>query len=185
MARGYTVERYRRIIDRIRHRMPDASISADVIVGFPGETDAQYRRTLDLIDEIAFDQVNTAAYSPRPNTPAATWDNQLPEAVKVERLKEINALVERNARERNARYLGRTEEVLAEGINSKDAQQLMGRTRTNRLTFFSATSADGHHYQPGDLVNVRIDAVRSFSLSGTPLPKTPLPNTPLPSNSVR
>ena len=185
MARGYTVERYRRIIDRIRHRMPDASISADVIVGFPGETDAQFRRTLDLIDEIAFDQVNTAAYSPRPNTPAATWDNQLPEAVKVERLKEINALVERNARERNARYLGRTEEVLAEGINSKDAQQLMGRTRTNRLTFFSATSADGHHYQPGDLVNVRIDAVRSFSLSGTPLPKTPLPNTPLPSNPVR
>jgi tRNA-2-methylthio-N6-dimethylallyladenosine synthase len=172
MARGYTVERYRRIIDRIRDRMPDASISADVIVGFPGETDAQYRRTLDLIDEIAFDQVNTAAYSPRPNTPAATWDNQLPESVKVERLKEINALVERNARERNTRYQGRTEEVLAEGINPKDPEQLMGRTRTNRLTFFSATSPDGHHYQPGDLVNVRIDAVRSFSLSGTPLPST-------------
>ena len=73
--------------------MPDASISADVIVGFPGETDDQYRRTVDLIDEIAFDQVNTAAYSPSPNTPAATWDNQLPESVKVERLKEINALV--------------------------------------------------------------------------------------------
>jgi tRNA-2-methylthio-N6-dimethylallyladenosine synthase len=174
MARGYTVERYRRIIDRIRDRMPDASISADVIVGFPGETDAQYRRTLDLIDEIAFDQVNTAAYSPRPNTPAATWDNQLPESVKVERLKEINALVERNARERNARYQGRTEEVLAEGINPKDPEQLMGRTRTNRLTFFSATSPDGHHYQPGDLVSVRIDAVRSFSLSGTPLPSNAL-----------
>jgi tRNA-2-methylthio-N6-dimethylallyladenosine synthase len=154
--------------------MPDASISADVIVGFPGETDAQYRRTLDLIDEIAFDQVNTAAYSPRPNTPAATWDNQLPESVKVERLKEINALVERNARERNIRYQGRTEEVLAEGINPKDPEQLMGRTRTNRLTFFSATSPDGHHYQPGDLVNVRIDAVRSFSLSGTPLPSNAL-----------
>jgi tRNA-2-methylthio-N6-dimethylallyladenosine synthase len=174
MARGYTVERYRRIIDRIRDRMPDASISADVIVGFPGETDAQYRRTLDLIDEIAFDQVNTAAYSPRPNTPAATWDNQLPESVKVERLKEINALVERNARERNIRYQGRTEEVLAEGINPKDPEQLMGRTRTNRLTFFSATSPDGHLYQPGDLVNVRIDAVRSFSLSGTPLPSNAL-----------
>ena len=73
MARGYTVERYRRIIDRIRERMPDASLSADVIVAFPGETDAQYRRTLDLIEEIGFDQVNTAAYSPRPNTPAAHW----------------------------------------------------------------------------------------------------------------
>ena len=149
--------------------MPDASLSADVIVGFPGETDSQYRRTLDLIDEISFDQVNTAAYSPRPNTPAASWNNQLPEEVKVARLKEINALVERCARERNARYAGRTEEVLAEGVNPKDPSQLMGRTRTNRLTFFSAKAADGQRFQPGDLVTVRIDAVRSFSLSGTPL----------------
>ena len=169
MARGYTVERYRRIIDRIRERMPDASLSADVIVAFPGETDAQYRRTLQLIDEIGFDQVNTAAYSPRPNTPAADWDNQLPEAVKVERLQEINALVERCAKERNTRYAGRLEEVLAEGINPKDTSQLMGRTRTNRLTFFSAETEDGRSYQPGDLVTVRIDAVRSFSLSGTPI----------------
>ena len=126
MARGYT-ERYRRIINRIRERMPDASLSADVIVAFPGETDAQYR-TLDLI-EIGFDQVNTAAYSPRPNTPAANWGNQLPEEVKVERLREITALVERRARKANARYEGRTEEVLAEGINPKDPSQLMGRTR--------------------------------------------------------
>jgi tRNA-2-methylthio-N6-dimethylallyladenosine synthase len=170
MARGYTVERYRRIIDRIRERMPDAALSADVIVAFPGETDAQYRRTLELVESIGFDQVNTAAYSPRPNTPAANWDNQLPEAVKVERLRELNALVERTARTRNARYTGRIEEVLAEGINPKDPHQLMGRTRTNRLTFFSATGPDGHIWNPGDLVRVTIDAVRSFSLSATPLP---------------
>ena len=169
MARGYTVERYRRIIDRIRDRMPDASLSADVIVGFPGETDLQYRRTLDLIEEIGFDQVNTAAYSPRPNTPAADWDNQLPEDVKVARLQEINALVERCARDRNSRYQGRTEEVLAEGINPKDPSQLMGRTRTNRLTFFPATTEQGHQFSAGDIVPVRIDAVRSFSMTGTPL----------------
>ena len=113
--------------------------------------------------------MNTAAYSPRPNTPAANWDNQLPEEVKVARLKEINALVEQCARKANARYEGRTEEVLAEGINPKDPTQLMGRTRTNRLTFFSASGADGRRYQAGDLVNVHIDAVRSFSLSGTPV----------------
>jgi 2-methylthioadenine synthetase len=94
-------------------------LSADVIVAFPGETDAQYRRTLALIEEIGFDQVNTAAYSPRPNTPAADWDNQLPEDIKVERLREINALVERCARERNGRYSGRVEEVLAEGHQSQ------------------------------------------------------------------
>ena len=169
MARGYTVERYRRIIDRIRDRMPDASISADVIVAFPGETDAQYRRTLDLIDEIGFDQVNTAAYSPRPNTPAADWPNQLSEAVKVQRLQEINALVERKAKERSARYAGRTEQVLVEGVNPKQADQVMGRTRTNRLTFFPATRAAGGHWQAGDLVDVRIEEVRAFSLSGVAL----------------
>ena len=169
MARGYTVERYRRIIDRIRDRMPDASISADVIVAFPGETDAQYRRTLDLIDEIGFDQVNTAAYSPRPNTPAADWPNQLSEAVKVQRLQEINALVERKAKERSARYAGRMEQVLVEGVNPKQADQVMGRTRTNRLTFFPAARAAGGHWQAGDLVDVRIEEVRAFSLSGVAL----------------
>ena len=169
MARGYTMDRYRRIIDRIRERMPDASISADVIVAFPGESDAQYRRTLHLIEEIGFDQVNTAAYSPRPNTPAANWPNQLNEAVKVELLREINALVERVARQRSARYAGRTEEVLVEGRNPKDPNQVMGRTRTNRLTFFPAGRADGDQWQAGDLVDVRIEEVRAFSLSGAAL----------------
>jgi tRNA-2-methylthio-N6-dimethylallyladenosine synthase len=165
MARGYKVDRYRRILDRIRERMPDAAISADVIVAFPGETDAQFRRTLALVEAIGFDQVNTAAYSPRPNTPAADWPDQLPESVKVERLQELNALVEEKARQRSARYLGRVEEVLVEGVNPKDPSQLMGRTRTNRLTFFTA-AADGPAHHPGDLVQVRINAVRAFSLSG-------------------
>jgi len=169
MARGYTVERYRRIIDRIRQRLPDAAISADVIVAFPGETDAQFRRTLALIESIGFDQVNTAAYSPRPGTPAADWPDQLPEAVKVERLQELNALVERVAAERSARYLGRREQVLAEGVNPRDPDQLMGRTRTNRLTFFAADPGDGRPFAPGDLVDVVIETVRPFSLSGRPL----------------
>jgi tRNA-2-methylthio-N6-dimethylallyladenosine synthase len=166
MARGYTVDRYRRIIERIRQRMPDAAISADVIVAFPGETDAQYRRTLDLIEEIGFDQVNTAAYSPRPNTPAATWPDQLSEAVKVERLRELNALVEQKAKQRSARYAGRVEQILVEGINPKDPEQVMGRTRTNRLTFFPAQRPDAATIQAGELVNVRIEEVRAFSLSG-------------------
>jgi len=169
MARGYTVDRYRRIIEGIRTRMPDAAISADVIVGFPGEADAQFRRTLALVEEIGFDQVNTAAYSPRPNTPAAQWPQQLSEEVKVERLRELNALVERKAKERNARYFGRVEEILVEGLNPKDTDQVMGRTRTNRLTFFPASDGRGGHHRPGDLVRVRIDAVRAFSLGAQPL----------------
>ena len=86
--------------------------------------------------------------------------------MKVERLQEINALVERTARERSARYAGRIEEILVEGINPKDPQQVMGRTRTNRLTFFPAAKADGSAWQAGDLAAVRIEAVRPFSLSG-------------------
>jgi tRNA-2-methylthio-N6-dimethylallyladenosine synthase len=170
MARGYTVERYRRIIDRIRDRMPDAAISADVIVAFPGESDSQFRRTLQLVEEIGFDQVNTAAYSPRPGTPAATWPDQLEERVKVERLRELNALVERKARERSARYLGRRVEVLVEGINPRDPGQWMGRTRTNRLTFFPAADPQTGEATPlgiGALVPVRIESVRAFSLSGS------------------
>ena len=166
MARGYTVERYRRIVERIRERMPDAAISADVIVAFPGETDAQFRRTLALIEEIGFDAVNTAAYSPRPNTPAADWPGQLSEEVKVERLQEINALVEEQARQRSARYAGRIEEILVEGTNPKDPRQVMGRTRTNRLTFFPGQHADGRSIEPGELVTVQIEGVRAFSLSG-------------------
>ncbi|MDM7936327.1 MAG: tRNA (N6-isopentenyl adenosine(37)-C2)-methylthiotransferase MiaB [Cyanobium sp. CZS 48M] len=173
MARGYTVERYRRILERIRERMPDAAISADVIVAFPGESDAQFHRTLALIEEIGFDQVNTAAYSPRPGTPAADWPDQLSEAVKVERLQEINALVERTARRRSERYRGRTEQVLVEGSNPRDPSQRMGRTRTNRLTFFpdpapppSPGELASGGIQPGDLVNVRIEEVRAFSLTG-------------------
>jgi tRNA-2-methylthio-N6-dimethylallyladenosine synthase len=167
MARGYTVERYRRIIERIRLRMPDAAISADVIVAFPGESDAQFRRTLAVVEEIGFDQVNTAAYSPRPGTPAADWPDQLPEAVKVERLRELNALVERTARERNGRYAGRREQILVEGPNPRDPEQAMGRTRSNRLTFFPARRPDGSSLRPGDLVSVRIETVRAFSLSGS------------------
>ena len=162
MARGYTTARYRRIVEQIRKLMPDAAISADAIVGFPGETDAQFRRTLELVDEIGFDLLNTAAYSPRPNTPAADWPDQVEEHVKVERLKELNALVERKAKACSQRYLGRVEEVLAEGINPKDGTQLMGRTRTNRLTVFPAGS-----HRVGDTVPVRIEQVRAFSLSGS------------------
>ena len=166
MARGYTVDRYRRIVERIRERMSDASITADVIVAFPGETDAQFRRTLALVEEIGFDLVNTAAYSPRPHTPAADWPNQLSEAVKVERLQELNALVELTARRRSERYLGRLEEVLVEGSNPKKPEQVVGRTRTNRPTFFPGQRPDGTAIHAGELVTVQIEAVRPFSLSG-------------------
>ncbi len=137
MARGYTHEKYRRIIDKVREYMQDASISADAIVAFPGETEEQFQKTMELTDDIAFDLLNTAAYSPRPNTPAAEWEEQLSEEVKSDRLQRLNHLVGTKAAERSQRYMGRIEEVLVEDENPKDKNQVMGRTRGNRLTFFT------------------------------------------------
>lgn len=165
MSRGYTQEKYRRIIDRIRDLMPDASISADAIVGFPGETEAQFANTLKLVEEIEFDQLNTAAYSPRPGTPAARWENQLSEEVKADRLQRLNHLVGLKAGVRSQRYAHRIEEVLVEDQNPKDSTQVMGRTRGNRLTFFPGNIEDLR----GQIIAVKVTEVRSFSLTGDPL----------------
>jgi tRNA-2-methylthio-N6-dimethylallyladenosine synthase len=136
MSRGYTQEKYRRIIDTIRQYMPDASISADAIAGFPGETEVQFENTLKLVEDIGFDLLNTAAYSPRPGTPAALWENQLSEEVKSDRLQRLNHLVNTKAAERSLRYMGRIEEVLVEDQNPKDPNQVMGRTRQSPDLFY-------------------------------------------------
>ena len=162
MARGYTHQRYRQIIEKIREYMPDASISADAIVGFPGETEEQFENTLRLVEEIGFDLLNTAAYSPRPSTPAALWENQLSEEVKSDRLQRLNHLVSQKAADRSQRYLGRIEEILVEDQNPKDATQVMGRTGGNRLTFFSGNI----NQLKGQLVKVKITEIRPFSLTG-------------------
>ncbi|MEC4802717.1 MAG: tRNA (N6-isopentenyl adenosine(37)-C2)-methylthiotransferase MiaB [Jaaginema sp. PMC 1079.18] len=162
MSRGYTHQKYRRIIEKIREYMPDAAISADAIVGFPGETEEQFENTLKLVDDIAFDLLNTAAYSPRPGTPAALWDNQLSEEVKSDRLQRLNRLVSVKAMARSQRYLNRIEEVLVEDINPKDTSQLVGRTRGNRLTFFSGNINELR----GKIVQVKVTEIRAFSLTG-------------------
>ena len=166
MARGYTIDKYKRIIENIRALMPYASITADAIVAFPGESEAQYRDTLNLISDIGFDQVMTAAYSPRPNTPAALWHNQISEEVKKERLKEINELVETTSKKRNERYLDNIESVLIEGFNPKNSSQIMGRTRTNRLTFVEIPKNSKITFSLGDEIDVRINEARPFSLTG-------------------
>jgi len=163
MSRGYTHQKYRQIVAKIREYMPDASISADAIVGFPGETEAQFEATLKLVEDIGFDRVNTAAYSPRPGTPAALWDNQIEESVKSDRLARLNHLVSQQAAERSQRFLNTIQEILVEDLNPKNTTQVMGRTRGNHLTFFQ-----------GDIdrlkaktVRVKITEVRPFSLTGT------------------
>ena len=106
MLRGYTHARYREIVHNIRRHMPDASISGDAIVGFPGETEEQFERTVALVREVGFDRVNTAAYSPRPNTPAAEWQDQVADLIKADRLVRLNAVVNEVAEERAQRFCG-------------------------------------------------------------------------------
>jgi tRNA-2-methylthio-N6-dimethylallyladenosine synthase len=162
MKRGYTAARYQAIIDNIRRHMPDASVSGDAIVGFPGETEEQYLRTEALVRAAGFDRVNTAAYSPRPNTPAAVRDDQVADLIKSDRLNRLNAVVQEVATERSQRFLGRDLEVLVEGPNPKAAGQACGRTRHNKLAYFDG---DGKELV-GRLVRVRIEHANAYSLFG-------------------
>jgi tRNA-2-methylthio-N6-dimethylallyladenosine synthase len=161
MARGYTHEKYRDVISRVRNVMPDASVSADLIVAFPGETEEQFLNTMTLVEDLTFDMVNTAAYSPRPGTPAAKWPDQLSDEVKQDRLQRINRLVTDQALARSQRYLHQIVEVLVEESNPKDPAQVFGRTRTNRLVFFTGDIQELR----GQCVKVKVTAARSFSLS--------------------
>lgn len=162
MRRGYTYDSYMRIIDKIRRKAPDASICADVIVGFPGETDEAFQRTLDLMRDVKFDNLNSFCYSPRPNTEAALWEDQVPEKIKSERLQIVQTLAAQHGLERSMRYVGRTVEVLVEDGNPRNPSQVMGRTRQGRQVFF-----DGDLEQwRGEFVDVYIKEARTWSLMG-------------------
>jgi tRNA-2-methylthio-N6-dimethylallyladenosine synthase len=162
MKRGYTSERYLAVVNNIREYIPDAAIAGDMIVGFPGETETQFQNSLDLIQKVQFDLLNTAAYSPRPNTPAAVWDNQVSEAEKMDRLARINKLQDEIALDRSQRYLGRVELILVEDRHAKDPLSVIGRTPTNKLTKFAGDIS----ILKGRLVPVEITSVTAFCLEG-------------------
>ena len=136
MKRGYTVEKYRHLIHRIRQRIPGVSIATDIIVGFPGETAEQFQRTYQVLDEVRFDVVHIARYSPRPGTVAdRRMGDDVPEDEKMRRFRALEALQTEIAGEINASFQGRTVEVLVE---EKHRGRWKGRTRTNKLVFFEA-----------------------------------------------
>jgi tRNA-2-methylthio-N6-dimethylallyladenosine synthase len=161
MARGYNVDFYRHLVDKIRGRIPEAAITSDLIVGFPGETESEFMNTVALVEEICFDSCNTAAYSPRPHTPAANWENQVPETEKYERLRFLNQVVADVSHRRNKRYLGRTVEVLVEGKSERSDNRLAGRTRTNKIVNF-----EGDESLVGKLVDVSITKANPWALRG-------------------
>ncbi len=171
MRRGYTLAEYRALIERLRAWWPGVSLSTDVIVGFCGETEEEFQHTLDLLEEIRFDVVHVAAYSPRPGTLAYKWQDDVPLDVKKERLHRVEQAQERIARAINETYLGRDEEVLIEARQVTNGEhQWRGRNRTNKLVFCPAerptSSDDGARVGPGDLALVRIEKTTPWSLQG-------------------
>ena len=161
MNRGYTVERYRERALRVREELPEASLTTDLIVGFPGETDKDFAEMLAFLREMRYDSAYTFLYSKRSGTPAATMAEQVPDDVKHERL---NALMEAQntiSREINEQLLGRTLEVMVEGASKNDPAVWSGRTRTNKIVLFPHSAE-----QEGDFVQVRVTQPQTWVLKG-------------------
>lgn len=162
MRRGYTFDSYMKIIDKIKTKAPDAAICGDVIVGFPGETEEAFERTLEIMRRVKFDNLNSFAYSPRPNTEAALFDDQVPEHIKSDRLLRVQALAQDHGLERSERYLNRVVEVLVEEANPRNPDQVFGRTRQGRQVFFDGSLES----LEGKLVDVMVTGASTWSLTG-------------------
>jgi tRNA-2-methylthio-N6-dimethylallyladenosine synthase len=160
MRRTYDRERYLRLAAELRAAIPDLALTTDVIVGFPGETEDDFRETLEVVEAVAFDGAFTFVYSPRAGTEAAAMDDQIPEEVKRDRIERLIDVAQKVAAARNAERVGRVEEVLVEGSSRTDPSLLRGRTRRNTTVNFAGTAA------PGELVGVRIDDATSTTLRG-------------------
>jgi tRNA-2-methylthio-N6-dimethylallyladenosine synthase len=160
MRRTYTRERYLMLAEKMRAAIPDLAFGTDIIVGFPGETEEDFRETLEVVEEVGYDSAFTFVYSPRAGTEAASLPDQVPHEVKIERMERLVEVVQRGARARNASRVGRVEEVLVEGTSRTDDSLLRGRTRRNTMVNFTGAA------QPGELVNVLIESATSTTLRG-------------------
>jgi tRNA-2-methylthio-N6-dimethylallyladenosine synthase len=161
MRRTYDRARYLQRVAMIREHVPDAALTTDIIVGFPGETDADFRETLEVVEEVGYDAAFTFIFSPRRGTEAATiTEGLVPHPVKVERMQELLEVVQRRARERAQRFVGRTLEVLVEGPSRTDPERLRGRTRHNKAVNFAGLAGSG------ELTEVEISSATSQTLAG-------------------
>jgi tRNA-2-methylthio-N6-dimethylallyladenosine synthase len=163
MRRTYSRQRYLRLVAELRAAIPDLALTTDIIVGFPGETDDDFRETLEVVEEVGFDGAFTFVYSPRVGTEAAAMPLQVPDEVKRERIERLVELVQRVAAERNSMRVGTVEEVLVESPSRTEPELLRGRTRRNTTVNFSGDAA------PGELVAVTITSATSTTLAGAQL----------------
>lgn len=160
MRRTYNRERYLRLVAELRAAIPDLALTTDLIVGFPGENETDFRETLEVVEAVGFDAAFTFVYSPRAGTEAAAMPEQIPEEIKRDRIERLIDVVQHAATARNAERVGGVEEVLVEGTSRTDQSLLRGRTRRNTTVNFTGTAA------AGELVEVRIDGATSTTLRG-------------------
>jgi tRNA-2-methylthio-N6-dimethylallyladenosine synthase len=160
MRRTYNRQRYLDRVALIREYVPDCAITTDIIVGFPGETEEDFKQTLEVAEQVGYDGAFTFAYSPRRGTEAATLPDQVPHEVKVQRLERLVEVIQHRAHERAQRFVDRTLEVLVEGPSRTDPSRLRGRTSHNKVVNFDGLAA------PGQLVQVKITGATSQTLSG-------------------
>jgi tRNA-2-methylthio-N6-dimethylallyladenosine synthase len=163
MRRTYSRERYVRLVGELRGAIPDLALTTDLIVGFPGETEAEFEETVSAVEEVGFDAAFTFVFSPRQGTEAASMPGHVPEDVKRERIERLIEVVQRVAETRNRERVGRVEEVLVEGPSRTDPSLLRGRTRRNTTANFEGTAA------PGELVPVTVETATSTTLKGIQL----------------
>lgn len=161
MNRRYTKEQYIALAQRIKDNIPGISITTDIIVGFPGESEEDFLHTLDVVERVRFDSAFTFLYSKRRGTPAERMEGHVPADIKHERLKRLIDVTEKITAQNNARLMGKTLEVLVEGVSKSHSDRLTGRTRTNKIVHF-----EGDKSLTGKLVNVRITDPQSWSLFG-------------------
>ena len=161
MKRGYSVLEYKSIIRKVRAIRPDISLSSDFIIGFPGETEADFEATLKLAEDMNFDDSYSFIYSPRPGTPAADLPDDTPQAVKLERLHRLQAQINQQCGKISQQMLGSIQRVLLEGVSRKNSAEFYGRTDNNRVVNLSS-----HPDRVGCFVNVRITEARSHTLRG-------------------
>jgi tRNA-2-methylthio-N6-dimethylallyladenosine synthase len=163
MNRGYTRARYLDLVAALRDAVPELALSTDLIVGFPGETEADFEATLEMVERVQYDNVFAFRYSRRPGTPAATMDDQIPEDVKASRNARLLSVTTRVAAARSARLAGQMVEVLVDGASKRNSRELSGRTRCNRVVNFDG----GGTTTIGDVVGVRVIDVMPHSLRAT------------------
>ena len=162
MNRGYTKEEFITLAKKIKEKIPDIGLTTDIIVGFPGETDEDFQDTMDVVNEVGFENAFMFMYSKRSGTPAATMEKQVDEQVKSERLQQLMRLQNYKAKEESQKYLGKTVKVLVEGPSRKNPEMLTGRTSTHKIVLFKSSRTD----LKGKFVNTKIYEAKTWTLYG-------------------